>query len=256
MSITAKAGGALAIDAKPSATEETAVTANPRASMARARRRQKARSSSTISRVLSLPPTKPKIAGSIVACLGTPPRFSIGPFPFDCGHANALEPSRRSSPADEAERGTLPFEIAALPEHGHPGAFGGRLCIGRRDACTRTFQQRLGDEKAQSQTGILVGFRTAIGLSGEIGFAERRDNVGGEAWTVILDHYHRHGVAPSRATIRTSVAAKSMAFSTRLPSPYKTPGLRVHVGSGPTPSFTTAIWIPKSRCGCTTSSMR
>src|SRR5450756_1294968 len=93
-----------------------------------------------------------------------------------------------------------PFEIAPAPAHRDNGAvFGNRTVLeGERGA--RAFEQGLGDENAQAQSGRqLAGFVGITLAAGDIGLADAVQDFRREARTVIADGHLDCLFVPLRA---------------------------------------------------------
>src|SRR5579871_1160054 len=174
-STTAKAGAALAICVRPSATLSQDVTAKPLVSMARAKRSRNGLSSSTIRSERSVWPASSGMALKIR--MSFPSRPST--YGVDRGAAKAAASIYLNLPLSGRLRGRFPhLETASWPNDLHHGTMIRENTVRERDPRPGTFEQGACDEDAKTKAAAATLRVVGVATARQIGLADTLQQIG------------------------------------------------------------------------------
>src|SRR6516225_6379605 len=186
-SMTAKAGGAVSIAARASATPPAVRAAKPREDIARARRSQKTLSSSTTSNDLS----------SVSSTLG--PCVDDGWEASSSITADAIKELTKRTDLHATGQTLTLFVSLARPLNCGDRPLCGRLGVFELERAARPLDEDACDEQPQAKRGHGARARACAIALRQIGLADPRQHIGGEAWAIVDDNDVNHRLCPGSA---------------------------------------------------------
>src|ERR1700722_14682281 len=122
---------------------------------------------------------------SLRACAYPYRRTGIPPIKSGAGFRRDMDRWSRARLCCSAHQS--PLEIGTIPAHLHDRAALGELTVLQREPRARALEQRLGDEKAEPEPGVLVGGALAPAAAGDERLAHAVHDIRRKARTVVVD---------------------------------------------------------------------